>query len=178
MGNAELHALYEERLNAISAPSFSAMRSTAKELLFEQFDAETRDMLWEELKHGVAIIDREELLWQYLYSYGPMHQSKMNMALEKLPRIAEIVKDGFSVVDWGCGQGLATVCLLDFLREKKIDALPESTVLVEPSELAIENARLHVELCGVENVRLVPKLLDDVMAQDVETDSAATIHLF
>lgn len=99
MGNAELHALYEERLNAISAPSFSAMRSTAKELLFEQFDAETRDMLWEELKHGVAIIDREELLWQYLYSYGPMHQSKMNMALEKLPRIAEIVKDGFSVVD-------------------------------------------------------------------------------
>ncbi|WP_337493119.1 DEAD/DEAH box helicase [Slackia isoflavoniconvertens] len=178
MGNAELHALYEERLNAISAPSFSAMRSTAKELLFEQFDAEAREMLWEELKHGVAVIDREELLWQYLYSYGPMHQSKMNMALEKLPRIAEIVKDGFSVVDWGCGQGLATVCLLDFLREKKIDALPESTVLVEPSELAIENARLHVELCGVENVRLVPKLLDDVMAQDVETDSAVTIHLF
>lgn len=178
MGNEELHAIYEERLRTVSASSFGEIRRTAVNLLRERYDEPARNRFYEDLNRGVAIIDREELLWQYLWSFGPMHQRKMEMALEKLPRIADIVKDGFSVVDWGCGQGLATVCLLDFLKSRGVDALPERTVLVEPSELAIENARLHVELCGVENVRCIAKLLDDVGAEDVETDSAATIHLF
>lgn len=178
MGNEELHAIYEERLRTVSASSFGEIRRTAVNLLRERYDEPARNRFYEDLNRGVAIIDREELLWQYLWSFGPMHQRKMEMALEKLPRIADIVKDGFSVVDWGCGQGLATVCLLDFLKSRGVDALPERTVLVEPSELAIENARLHVELCGVENVRCVAKLLDDIGAEDVETDSAATIHLF
>lgn len=178
MGNEELHAIYEERLRAVSASSFGEIRRTAVDLLKERYDELTRNRFYEDLNRGVAIIDREELLWQYLCSFGLMHQRKMEMALEKLPRIADIVKDGFSVVDWGCGQGLATVCLLDFLKSRRVDALPERTVLVEPSELAIENARLHVELCGVENARSVVKLLDDVVAEDIETDSAATIHLF
>lgn len=178
MGNEELHAIYEERLRTVSASSFGEIRRTAVNLLRERYDEPARNRFYEDLNRGVVIIDREELLWQYLWSFGPMHQRKMEMALEKLPRIADIVKDGFSVVDWGCGQGLATVCLLDFLKSRGVDALPERTVLVEPSELAIENARLHVELCGVENVRCVAKLLDDVGAEDVETDSAATIHLF
>ena len=178
MGNEELYAIYEERLRTVSASSFGEIRRTAVDLLKERYDEPTRNRFYEDLNRGVAIIDREELLWQYLWSFGPMHQRKMEMALEKLPRIADIVKDGFSVVDWGCGQGLATVCLLDFLKSRRVDALPERTVLVEPSELAIENARLHVELCGVENARCVVKLLDDVVAEDIETDSAATIHLF
>ena len=178
MGNEELHAIYEERLRTVSASSFGEIRRTAVDLLKERYDEATRDCFYEDLNRGVAIIDQEVLLWQYLWSFGPMHQRKMKMALEKLPRIADIVKDGFSIVDWGCGQGLATVCLLDFLKSRGVDALPERTVLVEPSELAITNAKLHVELCGAESTRCVAKLLDDVVAEDIETDSATTIHLF
>lgn len=106
MGNEELHALYEEKLRSVSTSSFNEIRSVAVKILKERYDEPTRDGFYDDLDRGVAIIDREELLWQYLWSFGRMHQSKMNMALDKLPRLADIVKDGFSVIDWGCGQGL------------------------------------------------------------------------
>lgn len=127
MGNEELHEIYEERLNTTSASSFREIRRTAVDLLKERFDERTRNGFYEDLNRGVAVIDREELLWQYLWSFGPMHQRKMDMALGKLPKLENLVKDGFSVVDWGCGQGLATVCLLDFMKARGIDALPDQT---------------------------------------------------
>lgn len=177
MDNEELQKLYVTKLNETSATSFIDIRSVAVSLL-KRYDKQTRDEFYNDLKHGVAIIDREELLWQYLWSFGLMHQSKMEMALEKLPRIADIVRDGFSVVDWGCGQGLATVCLLDFLKRKGVESVPEKTILVEPSQLAIENARLHVGLSGITDPHLVRKCLDDVAEEDVETNTPVTIHLF
>ena len=178
MGNEELHEIYEERLNTTLASSFREIRRTAVDLLKERFDERTRNGFYEDLNRGVAVIDREELLWQYLWSFGPMHQRKMDMALGKLPKLENLVKDGFSVVDWGCGQGLATVCLLDFMKARGIDVLPDQTVLVEPSALALENAMLHAKLCGIKDALPVQKFLDDVTAEDVETESAVTIHLF
>ena len=176
--NDDLHSQYEEELARTSASSFDEVRRAALSLLCNRFDKSERDSLWRELDHGVAVIDREELLWQYLYSYGQMHKQKMEMALNKLPKPADIVKEGYSVVDWGCGQGLATICLLDFLRARGIGSLPEQTILIEPSVLAIKNAELHVGLYGINDAQLVNKLLDDVAEEDIETDSPVTIHLF
>ena len=178
MGNDELHALYVEELERTRASNFNDIRNAAKTLLVKRYDKPTRDRFWEDLGRGIPAIDREELLWQYLFSYGDMHRKKINMALEKLSNLADIVREGFSIVDWGCGQGLATVCLLDFLKNRRINALPETIVLVEPSKLAIENAELHINLCGAENARPIPKYIDDVQAEDIQTDSAVTIHLF
>lgn len=178
MKNTNLHVLYEERLRAALASSFDKIRSVAVSLLLERYDESTRNGFYNDLKRGEAVIDREELLWQYLWSFGLMHQGKMNMALDRLPGLREIVGNGFSVIDWGCGQGLATVCLLDYLKGRGVEAVPDRTVLIEPSELAIENARLHVGLYGIDHPRIVRKYLDDVDETDIETDSPSTIHLF
>lgn len=178
MGNDELHRCYVEKLEEAAVHSFAGIRRVAMSLLREEFDERERGELYSELRRGVAVIDREELLWQYLWSYGLMHQSKMELAFSRLHELRDIVSERFSVVDWGCGQGLATMCLLDHLKREGIDAAPEQTILVEPSELALENARLHVGLAGISEPRLVRKYLDDVLEEDVETDSAVTIHLF
>lgn len=178
MGNAELHLLYEESLSHLASPTFSAILGVVEHLLDENFDKRSRRNLRDSLKHGTTVIDREEQLWEYLSDYGAMHQEKMRIALNRLPRLNEVIADGYSVVDWGCGQGLATVCLLDFLRGKGIKSLPEKTILIEPSQLAIENARLHAELYGIDNARLIDKLIDDVAREDIETESPVTIHLF
>lgn len=63
MGNEELHAIYEERLRTVSASSFGEIRRTAVNLLRERYDEPTRNRFYEDLNRGVAIIDREELLW-------------------------------------------------------------------------------------------------------------------
>lgn len=178
MGNAELHLLYQESLSHITEPSLGKMIRTAENLLDKSVDKPSRKTLRDSLRHGTTVIDREEQLWEYLSAYGRMHQEKMRIAFNKLPSLNEEIEDGYSVVDWGCGQGLATVCFLDFLRDKGVDSLPEETILVEPSQLAIENARMHVGLYGIDDARLIGKLLDDVVVEDIETGSPVTIHLF
>lgn len=178
MGNLELHNLYEGRLGESSATSFDGIRRVAMSLLRENYSKDERNALYRELKRGTAVIDREELLWQYLWSYGRMHQSKILMALDKLPDLTDILKRGYSIIDWGCGQGLATVCLLDYISSKGIELQPELTILIEPSKLAIENALLHIGLYGLDKVQSITKYLDDVSEDDIETDTPVTIHLF
>ena len=177
MGNSELHSQYEQGLSCIPAPSFDSIRNTAISMLSRFSDAEKQQM-YEDLDRGKAIIDREELLWRYLLAFGKKHRRHLDIAFGKLPRPSSVVGDGYSVVDWGCGQGLATVCLLDYLKNKRIDALPKEVVLVEPSELAIENARLHVGLYGPDKIRTVQKRLDDVTGADIRTSAPVTLHLF
>ena len=42
-----------------------------------------------------------------------MHQAKINEVLDKI-NINDLKNTELQVVDWGCAQGLATMCLFDF----------------------------------------------------------------
>ena len=44
----------------------------------------------------------------------------------------------FDIIDWGCGQGLATMLYLDFLNSKNTNQIVNSINLVEPSIMALK----------------------------------------
>ena len=69
--------------------------------------------------HGVCVYTQEEQLNAYLVAYGEMHKAKFEAVLNGLGTAAfEMFRHrGVSIVDWGCGQGLATMVCLDWLRE-------------------------------------------------------------
>ena len=177
MDNATLHAEYERELRQVSSPSFYSIRAVALGILDRHFKDE-KGSLHNSLDRGKAVLEREEQSWQYLFSFGKKHPHHLSIAFKKLPNPAKTFSDGYAVVDWGCGTALASVCLIDYFRSKGFNELPQQVVLVEPSKPSIENARLHLELYGVSNMRLVNKLLDDVDDDDVVTDAPVTIHLF
>ncbi len=97
-----------------------------------------------ELDHGKAILRSEEALNCYLAAYGTMHEVKMVNALKNLPGSA--LTGEYDVVDWGCGQGLASMCLLDVLETGCPGRMPRKITLVDASEVALARARLHVSL--------------------------------
>lgn len=95
------------------------------------------------LEHGTACLETEEQLDCYLAAYGEMHKGKLECGFANFP--FELIDDDFEVIDWGCGQGLASVCLLDNLRKKgAVDRLQKIT-LIEPSGAALARARLNLE---------------------------------
>ena len=75
-----------------------------------------RDCAWAYpvLDHGKAILRSEDALNCCLAAYGMMHAVKMVSVPDHLPAAA--LAGEFDVVDWGCGQGLASMCLLDILE--------------------------------------------------------------
>jgi hypothetical protein len=93
--------------------SFGGMRGTALSLLPN--DKTVLDKLYNDLKRGTEIIDDEVHLNMYLKCFGQMHKAKLDEAFVCLPNVADIFSNNIEIFDWGCGQGTATICLLDYL---------------------------------------------------------------
>ncbi len=66
-------------------------------------------------------------------------------------------------MDYGCGQAMGCICYADFLRENDVRQKVWRVVLIEPSELALKRAALHVSLMFPDaELRTVCKGFDDL----------------
>lgn len=157
--------------------SFIGMRETALSLL--PLDKLVLDKLYNDLKRGTDILDDEIHLNMYLRSFGKMHKAKLDEAFACLPDISSIFSKDIEIYDWGCGQGTASVCLLDFLNSKHIQQHITQINLIEPSVPATTRAK-EVILCFDENIKInvVNKLFDDLTKDDFAPSINTKIHLF
>ncbi len=142
--------------------------------------------VWGELGRGIKILTTPEQLSQYVYSYGKMHRAKLNQAFETCINSAHYSPRGENVIiiDYGCGQGLGAVALIDFLYARTdFNCNFEKIILIEPSVIAIRRASLHIysllEAVGKKSEdsssQILPlaKSMDEVNEQDLETDEKA-----
>ena len=125
--------VFKERGNI----SFVGMRDTAISLL--PTDRTKRNKLYDDLERGKGILDDDDHLNMYLHSFGKMHKAKLDTAFSSLS-LSDVFSEEVEIVDWGCGQGTATICLLDFLKEKHIVPNIKQIYLVDPSSAATERA--------------------------------------
>lgn len=167
---------YKDDISAIRNVSFNSIRHIAQEYIMSLSEQE-RDDLYESLKRGVELLDSDAQMKCYLYSFGKMHQAKIYKALSCISP-SSYISDGYDVVDWGCGQGLATICFFDYLREHKTENKVQKITLIEPSSATLERAAIHVRAYVNENVPIscIDRYLDDVTQGDIAGDSPVTIH--
>jgi hypothetical protein len=118
---------------------------------------------------GAEIIDSEEDLFTYLKSYGNMHKAKMLSALRK--PFPQNFDTDIDIIDWGCGQGLASLIFIEKYRSSRIRQI----TLIEPSELAIKRAALHCHYFAPNAIiRTICKKLDDIKLDDIKSDEIRT----
>ncbi|MCF0174895.1 MAG: DEAD/DEAH box helicase [Bacteroidaceae bacterium] len=169
---------YIEAINHLSQPTFQKIRQIAYNSISTLSNKE-RDKLWNDLERGVKILDTHELMCQYLYSYGNMHEAKIHTALGRMPFYIFRQKN-IKVIDWGCGQGLATVCFFDYLNNNNLPNNVRKVVLVEPANLTIDRAILHVEAYTKNNIEVVAlaKYFNQVADEEIKSEFDVTIHFF
>ena len=137
------------------------------------------DQLYNELKRGTDILDDEDHLNMYLRSFGKMHQAKLNTAYKSYPNLGEVVTGEVEVFDWGCGQGIATICLLDYLKREKKTPQIKRVYLVEPSVPAVNRAKDIIKCINEDiEVRVVNKVFDKLTDTDFDSNNLSKIHLF
>lgn len=96
-----------------------------------------------ELNHGLDLLCSEEVLDYYIAAYGEMHQAKCKAAIQNIP--FHDLNGVFEIVDWGCGQGVGSLCLLDAIKDRELLYLLKRVTLVEPSEAALSRAVQNVK---------------------------------
>ncbi len=123
-----------------------------------------------QLDNGTKILSTEEELDVYLWAYGGMHKAKLDKAFTELhvsENLSRVI-DGrdIEVIDYACGQGIATIVFIEFLKNKGIPHSIARSILIEPSELALDRAKSL--LTG--NIVPINKKLDDLVGNDLLTD--------
>lgn len=116
----------------------------------------------------------------YSAAYTHMHIGKLRMVFDKARANGAFASD-ISVVDWGCGQGLATLALKEYLAECKLTQCRiREVVLIEPSPVSLPRAEINVRYAvPTAASRAVGKMLNDVGANDVRASGRyKVIHLF
>lgn len=168
---------YKVSIQSITDISFDAIRDNSKQRI-SHLTKEESDRIYSDLNRGVKILETEEELCMYLWSYGNMHQAKIRKVCETLP-LQDICSNPFHIVDWGCGQGLASICFLDKLHDEHIQYIYPDITLIEPSTAALNRAKIHLEAyVGEEKVKCINKYLDDVNVEEITSSAPYTIHFF
>lgn len=134
--------------------------------------------IYNSLGRGVAILESEPQMYSYMNSFGSAHHAKMLSALDKIS-FNEIGNDT-EIFDWSCGQGLASMVLYEHMQSKAISLNIRSVTLIEPSNICLQRAALHVkhfdENC---NIKTINKDIDSLAEIDVKSNVTNTkIHFF
>jgi hypothetical protein len=73
---------------------------------------------------------------RYIALYGRHHFHKLYAAFDST-KLEELEGKNIQIIDWGCGQALASCILIDYLIEKNISPNILSITLIEPSQIAL-----------------------------------------
>lgn len=169
---------YIEQLYNIQNPSFNSIIELNASLVPLQY--RSRPWQYPGLNHGTAVLTTEEQCNAYIAAYGNMHPGKINEVLDEI-KINDFANTDLQIIDWGCGQGLATICLFDFFNKHNLSLdLVKKVVLIEPSEVARDRAKTHVNayLRDEDKIVVIGKYIDDVKVDDIVSDEPVTLHLF
>ena len=136
------------------------------------------------LDRGTKVLGNETECIKYIARYGGHHFHKLYTAYAST-KFENIKGENIEIIDWGCGQALATCVLIDYLIENNIDLNVSSITLVDPSEPALQRGcslirQMFQNDASVDSmVRQVNKYIDNLTTTDFvsETDSIK-IHLF
>lgn len=174
----ESKTTYSYLIEHMQSPSFQKIWDIAYDFV-RKLPSDLCNELHESLNRGVDVLDSEPLLQMYIYSFGKMHNAKLQYAFEHLQENVVKYKE-IEIVDYGCGQGLATICYHDFLLEHNPNQTVKRITLIEPSLMALSRAEL---LCSrffpYAEVVALNKHFDELTKADLILSSKIpTFHLF
>lgn len=146
------------------------------------------------INHGTAVLETEEQCNAYMAAYGPMHYKKLMRALaeydderKKKEFPYEDLNNGIEIFDWGCGQGIGTMAVIEKLRQHNLLTKLKKITLEEPSEVARQRAVLHVrQALGIHSVKIIdlPYYLpsdygdNSNSIKEIDVKEPCAIHIF
>lgn len=134
-----------------------------------------------ELHNGTALLHTDEGLNAYMTSYGEMHYIKLKAAFQNFP--FEKIDGAIEIVDWGCGQGIGSLCCIDVLSQHDNLKWLKKVTLIEPSDAARERAKVNVEratngaVCVLPIEAYLPSDNDDCL-DGINYSAHNVIHIF
>ena len=168
---------YKDKIKKLPRVTLDAISEVCRGMLPSEYRSHPWDLPYGD-KNFAKIFDQEDQLNGYAAAYTNWHKGKLHIAFDHTP--SDTFVGEIAVIDWACGQGLATIFLHEYLEEKGYNCRIKEVILVEPSEKALDRAKFNIE--AIDNkikVSTVNKKLDEVIDFDIKLfENRKVIHLF
>ncbi len=170
---------YHELIQQLRPISAQEIVAICKSLLSTEY--QHRPYRHPELRNGVSLLESEDGMNAYMAAYGEMHIAKCRAALQNFP--FDKLQGTIEIVDWGCGQGIGSLCVLDTLSQRDKLQWIKRVTLIEPSRATLDRAIINVTKATNGGVTILPLNhylpgnVDNVL-QGVDYVAQNVIHIF
>ena len=167
---------YSRKVYELRKANFDKIRKISKNYIISIGNP---NYLHYQLNNGMTIIEEENLLYKYLLDYGKMHKAKLYSSFDTV--IDQLNNKTINIIDWGCGQALATSLLMDYIKEYELNIDISNITLIEPSSLALSRGMLHIDVLKEKfiTIKAINKDIDSLELNDLIIDNSnVTLHLF
>lgn len=174
----ESKTAYAYLIEHMDKPSFIKVWDIAYDFV-RKLPSGLSDELHESLNRGVEELDTEPLLQMYMYAFGKMHNAKLQFAFSQTGN--RLTDEGqIQIIDYGCGQGLSSICYHDFIIEHNPKQKVAKIVLIEPSTLALSRAELMCSRFYPDTeIVAVNSSFDNLNQEDITIlPEVTTLHIF
>lgn len=169
---------YKDEIKKLPRVTLDAISEVCRRMLPNAYYKEHPWLLPYGDKNYAKIFDQEDQLNGYAAAYTDWHKGKLRIAFDHMP--TDTFVGEIAVIDWACGQGLATIFLHEYLEEKGYNCQIKEVILIEPSEKALDRAKFNIEAIDSKiKVSTVNKKLDEVIDFDIKLfEKRKAVHIF
>lgn len=104
--------------------------------------------------------NKADEMQKYLAENGKMQKALIYDALEQF--ISKLDKTTITLVDWGCGQGIGSMLVLDYIKEKQLDIVVNQIILLDDNITAISRAMSQIEPLKQNDIEIITVRSDDI----------------
>jgi hypothetical protein len=113
---------------------------------------------------------------KYLAQNGKMYKALIYDAFEQF--ISKLYNQTITLIDWGSNQGIASMVVLDYIKEKQLDIKVSQVILVDDDTKILSRAMAQVEALSQDNIQIIAiKNDDDNLLDKIKTNTIA-LNLF
>lgn len=161
---------------------FNQVRNNVVRVINSTWTEKRKNEAYGALDGGKAILTTQDHLDRYLFAFGKMHQAKLNAAFSTIGDLNTINGNNIQLIDYGCGQGIGSIALLDYLFNitDSITITINDIKLIEPSEIALNQAQIYLSECfSGFNSQLINKAIEQLDSKDLVTnEQSIKFHIF
>jgi DnaJ-domain-containing protein 1 len=153
----ESNTPYAQHILSIENPNFEKIRRYCNNLVDE---------------------NQADEMQEYLAQNGKMHKALIYDALEQFA--AQLNGETITVVDWGCGQGIDSMLVIDYIREKQLNIKVFHVILIDDEPKELSRAMTQVEALSHDKIKsiAVQNRMSDVLDALESHENATTLNLF
>ena len=97
--------------------------------------------------------NKSDEMQKYLSENGKMYKAIIYDSLEQF--ISNLDEEVITLIDWGCNQGIGSMLILDYIKEKQLNTKVNQIILVDDNSMAMSRAIAQINALKQDDIELL-----------------------